>query len=669
MMKNIFLAVAVMLGLIDLNGATTVSYARKDMNVRLDLNWTSSNYGAVQWQQQQSDGTWKDIAGATQPTYTFKVSSDGIYRAKVEGDKACPPIYVERQVKVVTFNIDAIQTTSDATELEVSGIDLAGAEVAEYGFCYNYLSLNRGYELMNRVKAGNALPDGNTFTTTCSGLLPNQTYSLRMYIKTADGSMLFSSAVIVKTLEGLAWTTEDWTITKNEIGARFEIPGYSSETNPNVRFYLGKDKSSLKQYAVTKGDGNKYVAETVGSLEPNTDYVAVVKAEIDGEETSIEKTVRTLSDYSSIKVDDTVIPVGHTVRWGTKESLVQLSPEGQQVEYPRMLRVDDNKILLSYHGGSGSDYWVNCYLRKSYDNGQTWSDPVMIFDKEKSSFGSNYWRIVNPEMTLLKNGWILMSCVGNGKPETNENCHVLLTISKDGGETWGDPIIVGRGRTWEPQIVQLPNGELELYVSSEAEWWNGSSAANQEIVYARSTDNGETWTELKRASYLPGARDGMPAGLVMQGNKGILMTIESVNGHPSPSILHRGLAEDWEAGDWDGKEDDRRWGTPVGNAGGAPYCIQLPTGEVLISCHANQKGSVWQTNRPSIMVADNTGHNVSSAVTPLAALPYGEGAYYNSLFLKDNDTVWLLITHSNYDGSTRTGSAIECLEGKIVEKN
>ena len=61
-----------------------------------------------------------------------------------------------------------------------------------------------------------------------------------------------------------------------------------------------------------------------------------------------------------------------------------------------------------------------------------------------------------------------MQFIGNANPETNPNCQVFVSISKDNGNTWGDPITVGRGRCWEPQIVQLPGGELELLVSSEA---------------------------------------------------------------------------------------------------------------------------------------------------------------------------------------------------------
>ena len=42
------------------------------------------------------------------------------------------------------------------------------------------------------------------------------------------------------------------------------------------------------------------------------------------------------------------------------------------------------------------------------------------------------------------------------------------------------------------------------------------------------------------------------------------------------------------------------------------------------------------------------------------------GAYYNSFFLKDDETLWLLVTRAKYDGQTRVDSQIMMLEGKIV---
>jgi hypothetical protein len=316
----------------------------------------------------------------------------------------------------------------------------------------------RDYRYMNRVKSDDPLPAGNPFTITCRGLSPGTSYFVRVYFKTADGSLIFGPSKNTQTSAGIKWTSEDWTISQTSIAARFELAGSGSVTGTNVVFRFGTSASNLQTVNCSLLGNNKYVTDPVEALSPNTAYIAQAEATIGGERQIITKQVKTLPDYSSVTVDPTVQGVGHTIRWDAAKVLHRISPEGLQTEYPRIVRAGGDTLLCSYHGGSGSDHWVNIYLQKSFDNGQTWTSPVRLLDKENSTMGTYYWRFTNPEMTRLQNGWIILSFTANGKPETNENCHVMVMISKDRGETWGDPVIVGRGRTWEPMIIQLPNG-------------------------------------------------------------------------------------------------------------------------------------------------------------------------------------------------------------------
>lgn len=648
-----------------------VSYARANQNVTLDLGWGADNYGTVTWQTSADDGaTWKTIDGATAPVYTVKVTGPSLYRAVIQGDPSCPPVTDEREIRTVTVNSTVLSAGPYNVLLEVSPGELTGADVVEYGFTYALNGVGRTYTILPRVKAGDRLPEltDGVFEMDCTGLQPDTQYSIRPYFITSDGSTVYGAGKAATTIGGLKFDSEDWLIEMTRVQIPFSIPGFPGG-NAQPEIWFGEDRNSLKQYNVESLGDNKYRSQIIRSLKPGTTYIAVAKARIDGDVTEIEKTVTTWSDYSKIKVDNTVKPVSHVVEWN-KADLRCLTPETKQVEYPRMCRIDENKILLTYHGGT-SDHWQNSYLRKSYDNGRTWTDPVEIYNINNAFHGCKYHRICNPEMTRLANGWVILTVVGNGNPEGNDNSKVLACISKDGGETWGDPIIVGRGRTWEPQVVQLPNGEIELLVSSEAYWWDHQrDNLFQEILSTRSTDNGETWTTYKRASYKPGARDGMPVSVVMQGNKGVLFVEESVNGGVPPTLQFRRLDQEWETGDWDNVDDDRRWRTSLNSGAGAPHMIQLPTGEFIIMAHTNQTGSVWQTNRPQIIMADNTGHNFRYSRVPLSGttLPAECGAYYNSFFLYDNDTVWLLFTKAQYKGSTRVESDVMVMEGKIVEK-
>ncbi len=653
-----------------------ISYARNNANVNLEIGWTAKNYGTIQWQISKDNGnTWTDVAGATSPSYVFRISGDALYRAKIETQPECPPVMIEREVKMVSFSVALEKVTSNSATLELTNVDLKGATIVEYGFCFNSSDLNtRSYDVMYRSLSAQPLPAGDTFLLTCDGLEPKTTYRMSVYFKTADGSLIVGSSRVVNTLPGVKWTSEDWNITQKEITARFELPGYTAAMgNPSPVVKIESDEFEAKTINVKKlTSGYYYQTDAIKNLTAGKEYTLSVEATIDGEKQIITKQVKTLSDYSGEPVETGKKSIANIISWDTKKTLRRISPEGLQAEYPRIIRVGSDTLLCSYHGGNDNDYWINIYLQKSFDNGQTWTSPVKLLDKETSAMGQRYWRFTNPEMIKLQNGWIVMSFTANGNPETNNNCHVMVMISKDNGETWGDPVIVGRGRTWEPMIVQLPNGELELYVSSEAQWWAMNPRPDpvlQEILYSRSTDNGLTWTSWKRAAYSPNRRDGMPSAVVMQGNKGILFSIEIVNdqGYGSPSIVKRDLAGEWDATPWNGNNSNYRWKVPMGAHGGGPYMIQLPTGEIVVAAHVNGR-SVWQTSYPYVLVGDSDGKNFGSGRYPVGIPPANEGVYYNSLFLKDNTTVWLVVTHSTYQGTKRVKGEIAYIEGKIVKR-
>ncbi len=647
------------------------AYARKNMNTTLQLNWTSANYGTIQWQQSADNGSsWSDISGATGKSYTFKSTADAWLRAVVKGDEACQPIVKTYLVKASSFSIVLTETTATTATFSITGLTIPREEIVEWGFTHNFYGLSRTYNNMYSERVGTSLPEGDEPELTCPNLQPNSKNSVRVYFKTRSGSVVYSASRIVETLPGLEWSSEDWAIGKNAVTARFKLAGYNGRVS-SLRFSFGR-QGNMKEYAPTLTADNIY-SVTVDGLDPATDYVATVTADLDGDEQTITKTVRTWTDYSTYAVDNTVKPVSHRIVWD-RTNRIQLTPDNIQAEYPRMVRVSADTILLTYHGGDGTavntDHWQNIYLQRSTDNGKTWSDAEKLMDYSMafSNMGNGWNRFSDPTFTRLNNGWILMQFIGNANPETNSNCRVFVCISKDGGNTWGDPITVGRGRTWEPQIVQLPGGELELLVSSEAYWWEHQpNDLYQEILCSRSTDNGLTWTAFQRASYNPGKRDGMPVPIALQGNKGVLFSIESIGSNENPSILYRPLDGEWETSDWNGTYNDRRWVAELIRGGCAPYCIQLPTGEVVVMGHSDQSGSVWQTCRSMVCIGDNTGHNFKYRTMPFSSLPSEQGAYYSSFFLKDSETIWLAVTHSIYSGTNCQKNTVEYIEGKIVE--
>lgn len=669
MKKILFTFIALSLSLSALHAQRVTSYTRSGQSAILDLNWNGDNYGTIQWQQSTDNGkTWSDIKGATSSKLTTsKVSSPLLYRAQITGDPACPVTYLEREVKPVNFSTSISSLDINSVEMEVTGIDMADANIAEYGYCYAISGLSRPYELLPLNKVGDSNP-GKELTLQCKGLRPNMSYNIRFYVKTEDGSIIYGPGKVATTLPGFEWSCEGWTITKTSIRPMLNLVGASTGT---AKVSYGTSLDAMESISCDVKNGQVTIG-TKRSLKPGTKYYFKAECEVDGLEQTIIKEISTLPDYSSYEVDNTVMPVSHKIDWGTTRVLTKIAPEGSiMAAYPRVCRIGENELLLTYHGGAG-DFWQNCYYRISRDNGKTWGEQVMIFDKSKNFYGSGFYRICNPQATKLANGWVILSATADANPETNDNCKTICIISKDNCRTWGDPIVVCRGRGWEPHVVQLPNGDLELLVSSEAKWWQQGGYLDQEIVSARSTDNGETWSATKRASFLGGTRDGMPVPIVMQGNKGVLFSIESPAGGLVPSFVHRDLNSEWDIAEWDRREDTERWATGLNGGGGGPYCVQLPTGEIVVSCHTNQAGAVWQTCRPQVGICDNTGHNMKYKTLPATTgnpLASNEGAYYNSLFVKDAETIWLLTSRTVYNGETCKSSTIEYIEGKIVPVN
>lgn len=559
---------------------------------------------------------------------------------------------------------------ANCATFELSGLTVHKDEIVEWGFARNYQGMPMSARDMAKVANAGAIPTTKRATVSCHGLLPGERYRVTLYVKTRSGATIYSPEKIIETLPGLRWGTENWVITKHAVRPTFYVKG-DKATVGQVIFCFGP-KGRQRPYRSYQDNKGMFTTELITGLKPATDYVATVTANINGHRQTISKTVRTLTDYSSYAVDHTVRPASHAIRWDTTR--VTLSPDSVQAEYPRLLRVSADTILLTYHGGDGTapdtDHWHDIYLQRSTDNGKTWAAPTKLLNRDSVlSTDSHGWRrFADPTLTRLSNGWILLQLIGNARPETNENCQVMVFISKDGGDTWGDPITVGRGRTWEPQIVQLPGGELELLVSSEAYWWERQrDHLLQEILYARSTDNGQTWTALKRAAFNPNCRDGMPVPISLQGNKGVLFSIESIYSDDNPTLVYRELNNDWDSASWTGTNTPHRWVNENIRGACAPYLLQLPTGETALIGYKDQSGQVWQTCRTAVSIGDNTGREFKYRTQPFATLPAGEGAYYGSLFLKDDSTIWLAITHSRYKGETCVKNDIQYIEGKIIE--
>ncbi len=349
-----------------------------------------------------------------------------------------------------------------------------------------------------------------------------------------------------------------------------------------------------------------------------------------------------------------------TIKWGRDD--IKISHETYNAEYPRVHRIDKNTLILTYQFGTYFSLWDKIGIRRSLDNGATWQPVQILYPPQ-----TGYYGISNPDVLVLKNGWVVLAYVGRGNPDDNAHSNVQVCLSKNKGISWSKPVIVAKGRSWEPSMIQLPGGEVELFYSSEAAWWPGPGSTmphNQEILMVKTKD-GLHWSEPLRVAYTYNNRDGMPTPVILADNKGMVFSIESVYNTYSPWIVWSSMQADWQYNDGVGTtNNNRRWTAATNTWDGGPYLVQLPNKLTVLSSHSEagrNTGGDWKKSNMLVRIGNSMATNFTAQTYPWAGLPSNEGAFFNSLFVKNDSTIVALATRNYADGHNE----IHWKEGKL----
>ena len=316
--------------------------------------------------------------------------------------------------------------------------------------------------------------------------------------------------------------------------------------------------------------------------------------------------------------------------------------------YPRIRSMADGSFLLTWQQSDtdGDANGMDVYYALSPD-GISWENKGFLFQRVRgytTPDGSNTMVYTNGNSIVLANGYVC--AVASFRPFTYYNkpnsqlySGIELKRSADNGKTWTTTKkIIHRGPNWEAHLVQKRNGRIECYFS-ESHPLISSSNSGTAMVY--SDNNGSTWYPALGSSpwssyspihairhnwpansaYPERYTDQMPVLIQLNDSDQMVGVFETVKSYDaSANRVSFKISESWSPmdGNWpdlaDGPDGWRGTGGEVyttdasyynptlAASGTAPYIIQFPSGETVVS---------YSNGRQYAMIGDETARNFS----------------------------------------------------------
>ena len=363
----------------------------------------------------------------------------------------------------------------------------------------------------------------------------------------------------------------------------------------------------------------------------------------------------------------------------------------QNAFYPRITKVKDDLYLLTFNYTQTGQH---IYYATSTD-GKKWAEPKVLYgssyavnantDTTGSLAGlSDQFFAATADHCVLDDGTIL--CVYSRRAvkgySSNEytGLHTLElirgTVGKNNTITWSTPTSIYHGHSWEPEIIQRSNGDIEIYWSHGApmihKYGFHEDMRSSGVAMISSSDGGYTWTPNVTAddtNYYAGKRiyqynagkftlasgekvnfyHGQMPGVVELVDGRIMVAAEARTTSRSYHMISAAWSQSggiWkelgmnEAGPSTVKEDNFK--------GAAPTLSRFDSGEVLLTYNANRAGSNMLYSR----LLNKSGSDIATAYEYNALYTEGviDSGFWSASSIVDSHTAILAMSYKKYQG-------------------
>lgn len=206
---------------------------------------------------------------------------------------------------------------------------------------------------------------------------------------------------------------------------------------------------------------------------------------------------------------------------------------------------------------------------------------------------------------------------------------LIMRRSSDNGQTWSSAVEIYRGTNWEPHLMQLPSGEVHCYFTNSTNVGDAPHTYDSGTSLIVSTDDGASWTpsfgnppykviRLKYGETNAGVglfTDQMPGVIKLNNSKQLVAALESHN--PSSANYYLSLAYSDTNGEWVHLADNEQGPADRNNyiyLGAAPSLAQFASGETVLSYN--------QSSLFTLRLGDEGARNFGEAYVPFTNKGY-----------------------------------------------